>query len=111
MKQILLTASANTGMGLWTMICVAFSTIFGVESRNLRKKHTKVLKRATDRLIQQCKGYGENIEISDFRTVWNTSLSCTVSAVVTIVSKKCPKCGAQIDDEMVFCGSCGEKVK
>ena len=38
---ILLSASSNIGTGLWTSICVAFSKIFGVESKNFKNKQLK----------------------------------------------------------------------
>lgn len=115
MRQVVLTASANTGMGLWTMICVGFSHIFGVESKNLKAKQEKVLNMAKTRLSEQFSELGPGYELSDFRVTNETSLTITVSALATKSEdysvQKCPKCGSEIDDEMIFCAVCGQKLK
>ena len=37
--------------------------------------------------------------------------SASAPAEPVIQKKVCPKCGADIDDEMLFCAECGEKLK
>ena len=112
MKQCLVTASANIGRGLWTSICVAFTHIFGVESKNLEKKHQRVLSAAEKRLHEKVFELGPGYVIEDFRVNWETPLSVTVSALaVKSDAMVCPKCGAEIDEEMKFCGVCGAKLK
>lgn len=49
-----ISASAHTGIGLFTSICLAFANIGGVESKNYVKKMNKIKQQATDDLILQC---------------------------------------------------------
>ena len=81
MWQYPLTASANCGIGLWTAICVAFSSVFGVESHNFTEKQTKVLNAAKERLSEEFQGLGPGFTLIDFRVVWERKLSVTVSAM------------------------------
>jgi len=81
MKPRLLTASANTGMGLWTLICVGFSQIFGCESQNYKNKQRKVLDEANKDLLDQLRRLPGNFEISEYRVTWSDKLSVTVSAL------------------------------
>ena len=118
MNSKVLTASANIGVGLWTSICVGFANVFGVESKNYRTKQKKVLAAANKRLLSQLDALGAGYKLTDYRVTWSGKLSVTVSALAepcecegVVVTKKCPKCGAPIDDEMLFCGECGEKLK
>ena len=112
MEQYLVTASANTGRGLWTSICVAFAHVFGVESKNLLAKHNKVLTIAEERLCQKIKDLGTGFVLEDFRVIWESPLSVTVSALaVKDDANTCPKCGAKIDADTKYCGSCGERIR
>ena len=112
MEQYLVTASANTGRGLWTSICVFFAHIFGVESKNLLVKHNKVLTIAEERLCQKINELGPDFVIEGFRVVWETPLSVTVSALANKSDiNTCPKCGAKIDSDTKYCGLCGEKIR
>lgn len=119
-RRVILTASSNTGIGLWTSICVGFCSILGTESKNYKKKQNKVLAAANLELAQQLKSLGFGYVLSDYRVTWSGKLSVTVSALAVDSKgrkedvadiKVCPKCGAPIDDEMLFCGECGEKLK
>ena len=140
MKQKILVASSNTGIGLWTSICVAFCQIFGKESKNYKRKQEKILDAANADLRNQLKETGDNFHLVDYRVTWSQNLSVTVSALavenneinniennnIEVMDKlekiqkqpiketdehKCPKCGAAIDEDMLFCGECGEKLK
>ena len=83
MEQKLLSASANTGIGLWTSICVAFSKIGGVESNKLTLKQSSVLEKAKRRLESRFKDLGEGWVLSDFRVTWSNLLEATVTALAT----------------------------
>ena len=140
MKKVTLTASANTGIGLFTSICVACAAIMGVESKNYHKKTDKVLDEANKRLMKKFEDLGPGYSINEYRIVKENSLSVMVSMVAVKgcceqndnsdeklepkveepkkepkveepKQKVCPKCGAPIDDDMLFCGECGEKIK
>lgn len=120
MSNKILVASANTGTGLWTSICFGFCEIIGKESVAYRTKQKKVLAAANKRLLSQLSTLGEGYKLTDYRVTWSGKLSVTVSALAELdggevktikESKKCPRCGAPIDDEMLFCGECGAKLK
>ena len=96
MQQKIILASANTGIGLWTTICVSFCKIFGTESKSYKSKQTKVLKRARERLNEQIKEYGDNCKITDLRVTWQASLACTISAVIEVPDE--PKRQAEAHD-------------
>lgn len=81
MKRFVLTASSNTGIGLWTTICVAFSSIFGCVSKNYKKKQDKVLDNANEELMESLSELGEDYVLSDYRVTWSGGLRVTVSAV------------------------------
>ena len=81
MEQKVLTASANTGIGLWTSICYFFSQIGGGESFNFYSKQKKLISKANVRLEKQLNSLPEGFELSDYRVTWNTPLSVTVSAL------------------------------
>ena len=120
MNQKVLTVSSNIGTGFWTSICVAFCSLLGRKSKNYQKKQDKVLNDANRQLMEQFNAIG-GIEISDYRVTWGGKLSVTISAIATVDEESlqtaknslrtCPKCGAPIDDSMLFCGECGEKLK
>lgn len=85
METRFLSASANTGIGLWTSICVAFANVFGVESNNLKIKQEKVLNLAKNRLLAQVKGLGDDYEYKNFSVSWDQKLSVTVSVIAVKV--------------------------
>ena len=134
MNQRVLVSSSNTGIGLWTTICFAFCAILGRQSKNYKKKQDKVLRVANDGLLIQLNELDGNYHLVDYRVTWSDKLSVTVSAIAqeggeVVSSSKspskatggketkpekphlCPKCGAEIEDDMMFCGECGEKLK
>ena len=59
--------------------------------------------------------------MSDYRVTWSGKLFVTVSALAVkegdsaeepvVNDGVCPKCGAPIDGDMLFCGECGQKLK
>lgn len=83
---LLLTASSNTGVGLWTSICVFFSSIFGVESKNYTKKMNRVLGKVKSSLQSQISKH-PNYVFSDFRIVKESGLTYTGS-VIGILKKQ-----------------------
>ena len=120
MDRKILTASYNTGIGLWTSICVGFSSIFGVVSKNYKQKQEKVLNAANKELKRQLVALGDGYYLIDYRVTWSSKLAVTVSAIAAndgdgspVVQKEmiCPQCGSPIDEEMLFCGVCGRKLK
>ena len=122
MSSKILAASANMGTGLWTSICVAFCNIFGRESNHYRMKQNMVLSTANRRLMKQFEKMGPGYKLTDYRVTWSGRLYVTVSALAEECSeeesikdkpivKKCPRCGAPVEDDMLFCGECGEKLK
>ena len=79
---IVLTASANTGIGLWTSICVAFAKIFGVQSANLQSKQKRValsLKKQIDRQFSELPE--GKYELRDYRVIFSSSLAATATAI------------------------------
>ena len=126
MNEVTLSASANVGVGLWTSICRAFASIFGVESKNFLNKQNRILKSAEARLKSKFAELGPGYELRDYRVTWGGALSVTVSALAVKSNaessqeeslkekakpKVCPQCGAPIEAEMFFCGECGHKLK
>lgn len=77
---ILLTASSNTGVGLWTSICVSFARVFGVQSENFKRKQEKVIDNIRydlERQMAQNPGY----IYEDFRIVKDGSLAYTGTVI------------------------------
>lgn len=81
MNAVILTSSANTGIGLWTSICVAFAGILGCESKNYKRKQQRILKKANKELYKQLEELGPGYELFDYRVVETGRLSITVSAI------------------------------
>lgn len=79
-ETILLTASENVGVGLWTSICIAFASIFGVKSRSFNRKLNRVMKRLKEDLYDQMDDY-PGYDFSDFRIVRDGSLAYTASVI------------------------------
>lgn len=83
MKQHLISATANRGIGLWTFICIGFSNIFGVQCKNLKKKQDWVLLKAKNEFVKKVNLLGADYIIQDYRVVWNKTLSVTVSGLAS----------------------------
>ena len=123
MNSKILTGSANMGTGLWTSICLAFCNMLGRESMAYIMKQKRVLNLANKRLLSQFEALGSGYKMTDYRVTWSGKLSVTVSALAETCdvsspssvqlpkAKTCPRCGAPIEDDMLFCGECGEKLK
>ncbi len=73
---VLLSASANTGIGLWTSICVCFAHIFGCESQNFKKKQNKIIGKIKEDLKRQMDNYPD-YSFSDFRITLHSKLAFT----------------------------------
>ena len=73
-NQIILYSSANTGVGLWTSICIVFASIFGVESKNYKKKMNKVIEAIKLDLHKQMSEL-KDYEFSDYRIVKEKGLA------------------------------------
>ena len=84
MRTVAVTASANTGFGLWTMICFGFSQIFGCQSKSFKRKQEKVLDIANKDLESQLNELDPNHTITDYRVVWYGLLSATVSVIAVL---------------------------
>ena len=79
-RTVLLTASANVGVGLWTSICLAFAKVFGVESKNFSKKLNIVMDLLKEKLeLQMCELPG--FEFTDFRVVKDGTLAYTATVL------------------------------
>lgn len=79
-KTILLTSSANVGLGFWTSICLGFARFFGVKSKNYNKKLNTVIDLVKQDLKRQMEQY-PNYTFSDFRIVKDGSLAYTASVI------------------------------
>ena len=79
-KSIVLTASANVGIGLWTSICVFFANIFGIESENYSKKLQYVMDKVKKDLEEEMSKYPD-VKFSDFRIVKDGSLAYTGTVI------------------------------
>ena len=88
MTNILITSSANTGLGFWTSICEMFASIFGVESKNVLKKQNKVLNKAVNRLVEKISEYNNVKSVTDFRVTWQSGLAVTLSIIIVVDNKK-----------------------
>ena len=77
---VLLSASANVGIGLWTSICVACASIFGVESKNYTKKMERASNAVKARLLKQMNNYPD-FAFADFRIVKEGSLAYTGTVI------------------------------
>lgn len=73
---ILLSASSNSGTGFFTMLCVFFANIFGVESKNFKAKQERVIDNIKEGLSRQMAKY-PNYQFEDFRIVKDGSLAYT----------------------------------
>ena len=82
-KTIILTASENCGIGLWTSICVGFANVFGVESLNYKRKAELVIDRVKDKLIKQIISKPE-YDFSNFCIVSDGRLSFTGTIIGTL---------------------------
>ena len=83
-RMTVLSETANTGMGLWTSICVLFCGIFGRESLALKKKQDRILSTANRRLIFKLQKLGPGYAITDYRVVYQSTLSVTVSGIAVL---------------------------
>ena len=81
MDSKILSASANTGTGLLTSICVVICNLLGTESQNYKAKQQKVLNEANRELLAQFKKLGAGYKMIDYRVTWSGKLSVTVSAL------------------------------
>ena len=88
MREKEVVASANIGMGLWTIICVCFCAIFGRESNHLKTKQDKVLGAANTRLSFKIKKIPNVERMIDYRVTWSRPLAVTVSAIVIVGEPK-----------------------
>ena len=88
MDTVILTSSANTGIGLWTSICVAFASIMGCESKNYKRKQKRILKKANEELYKQLAELGPGYELFDYRVVETGKLAITVSAIAKNPNKE-----------------------
>lgn len=79
-KNIVLTASANVGVGLWTSICIAFANIFGVRSHNYNAKLEYVMNLVKEKLKAQMDKY-PGVQFSDFRIVQDGKLAYTATVI------------------------------
>ena len=79
---VLLSTSANIGIGLWTSICVSCASIFGVESKNYTKKMNKATALVKSKLLVQMKKYPDFV-FADFRIVRDSGLAYTGTVIGT----------------------------
>lgn len=80
-KEIILTASANVGRGLWTSICVFFCDIFGRESLAFKAKQRRILESAKYSIDNQLNNLGEDFHLQDIRIFHNKPLSVSMTAL------------------------------
>ena len=81
-NYIVLTASANTGIGLWTSICVSFASIFGCPSSNLQRKQKRVAQSLKSQIEKQFAALPEGeYELKDYRAVFSKPLAGSASAI------------------------------
>ena len=83
-RMTVLSETANTGMGLWTSICVLFCSIFGRESLAFKMKQDRILRTANRRLIFKLQKLGPGYTITDYRVVYDSTLSVTVSGIAVL---------------------------
>lgn len=88
MKEREVVASANVGVGLWTLICMGFCLIFGKESNRLKMKQDRVLSAANSRLNLKIKKIPNVEKMIDYRVTWSRPLAVTVSAIVVVSESK-----------------------
>ena len=86
METIILSASANRGVGLWTSICMGFSAVFGFESKAVENKKDKVLEDAQDLLESQFDNLGIGWELRNISVAWNAIFSVTLVAIAVHVN-------------------------
>lgn len=79
-KNIVLTASANVGIGLLTAICVGFANIFGVKSNKYNKKLQFVMDKIKRDLCEEMEKY-PGIQFSDLRIVQDGKLAYTGTVI------------------------------
>ena len=90
-EYVALTASKNTGVGLWTSICVMFASVFGVESRNLKKKEDDISNLAMREISAKAKA-ARCFEIRNVHlSLAKTSMTLSVVASATGVRYKKPE--------------------
>lgn len=79
-KNIVLTASANIGVGLWTSICLAFANIFGVQCKHYNVKLQCVMNLVKKELQKEMDKY-PGVQFSDFRIVQDGKLAYTGTVI------------------------------
>lgn len=79
-KNVVLTASANVGVGLWTSICVACANVFGVRSDHYNAKLEYVMDLVKKKLKAQMDKY-PGVQFSDFRIVQDGKLAYTATVI------------------------------
>ena len=73
-KTIILSATANRGIGFWTSICVAFGNFFGLGSFNYDRKVQDLIDDIKEDLLEQMARY-KDYEFSDIKIASDRSLS------------------------------------
>lgn len=90
-KNIVLTASANRGLGFFTAIGVGFSMFFGFQSKALKKKKEWCLRAAKQGLEEQLAEY-PGYEIVHVKEFWSGKLDVALVAVASEISgQEAPK--------------------
>lgn len=81
-NNVVLTAHANRGLGVFTAIGVAFSNVFGFQSKALKKKKEWILKTAREELDAQLAAY-PGFEIVMVYEFWTGKLDLSLVAVAS----------------------------
>ena len=99
-KPLILTATSNLGIGLFTSICVACANLIGVESKRLKAKQEKVLQQVKDDIDRQLKelpGY----EIVDARANSIGNLNIELVVIVAPKGRCCQRQEEPLEEEPV----------
>ena len=100
-KELLFTGCGNVGIGLWTLISIAWSNLVGKESKAFKKKQNIALALANNRLIDQLE-YTEAKDYADYRVEWSSRLSVSVSIRAKVNVEEENKEGAYQDGKESF---------
>ena len=80
---IVLTASSNKGIGLWTSICVSLCSLFGIKSNAYDKKIKAICGEIENELIKKMKAY-PNYDFSAISFASDSRLSYIGTAIGTL---------------------------
>ena len=83
-REELLIANYNKGLGLWTSICLLFTTTFGLRSKTYKKKQDYVENKVKEDLMEKFNKLNGGYILKDVRLHWIAGLNLSMSALAVM---------------------------